>query len=249
MRGLRFDVHGYMAHFRKVFSNSTSLSYFFPPRTTVTGILAAAMGLDRDSYYGEMSPGKLRVAVRVLTPLRKLTFSESYLNTDSVTVDAMRGFTGRVPTRREFVVAASADPGPLGYRIYLASDNAEYIERAGRALRAPAYPISLGPADMPAWVEDVEELECEPLDDPVGMPVASVVPSFLRPRVEEGLRISIEERVPRSFDPGRLSGRLENYYLELQGRPIRISGRFGGAPVDQSAPVGLRCDGDAVTPL
>ena len=243
MRGLRFDVRGYMAHFRKVFSNATSLSYFFPPRTTVTGILAAAMGLARDSYYDAMSPGELRVAVRVLTPLRKLTFSESYLNTDAVTLNAMRGLTGRVPTRREFVVSASADTGPLGYRAYLVPSDPGMIERVAGALRSPVYPISLGAADMPAWVEGVEELECEPLGDPVGERVASVVPSYLRPKVEEGLRISIEERVPRSFDAGRRSGRLENYYLELQGRPVLISGARG-APAD--GPAGATCDGERV---
>jgi CRISPR-associated protein, Cas5h family len=69
-----------MAHFRKVYSNSTSLSYYFPPRTTVLGIVAAALGLPRDSYYDKLN--QLNVGVSAVTPLRKLTVGEDILDTD-----------------------------------------------------------------------------------------------------------------------------------------------------------------------
>ncbi|MFP3209080.1 MAG: CRISPR-associated protein Cas5 [Nitrososphaeria archaeon] len=236
MNSVSFDVRGYMAHFRKVFSNSTSLTYMFPPRTTIMGMIAAAMGKPRDSYYEELSPERLRLAVRLLTEVRKLKLSENYLNTDEVSVRALRGLKGRVPTAREFVVSGDGW-GPLGYRIYACGD-AELVGRIADAVRAPAYPLSLGSADMPAWVEDVREGECEPLGRFSGDEAVSSVVRFslsLALREEDlregGLRIMLEERVPRLFDGGRRSGVLENYYLEIGGRPIRVRGEAEGASI------------------
>lgn len=237
MNSVSFDVHGYMAHFRKVFSNSTSLTYMFPPRTTIMGMIAAAMGMPRDSYYEELSPGRLRLAVRLLTQVRKLKLSESYLDTDEVSDRALRGVRNRVPTAREFVVSGDGS-GPLGYRIHACGD-AELMGRIADAVRAPAYPLSLGSADMPAWVEDVREGECEPLERFSGDEMVSSVArsSSLSLVLREGdvrkggLRIMLEERVPRLYDGGRRSGILENYYLEIGGRSLRVRGEAEGASI------------------
>ncbi|MFP3137914.1 MAG: CRISPR-associated protein Cas5 [Nitrososphaeria archaeon] len=240
MNSVSFDVRGYMAHFRKVFSNSTSLTYMFPPRTTIMGMIAAAMGRPRDSYYEELSPGRLQLAVRLLTQVRKLKLSVSYLDTDEVSVRALRGLKDRVPTAREFVVSGDGS-GPLGYRIHACGD-AELVGRIADAVRAPAYPLSLGSADMPAWVEGVREGECEPLgrfsgDEAVSSVVRSSLSLALREEDvrEGGLRIMLEERVPRLFDGGRRSGVLENYYLEMGGRPIRVRGEAEGASIGGEA--------------
>jgi len=45
----------------------------------------------------------------------------------------------------------------------------------------------------------------------------------------------LEERVPRLFDGGRRSGVLENYYLEMGGRPIRVRGEAEGASIGGEA--------------
>ena len=47
MRGVIFDIEGKFAHFRKIYTNSSSLSYLVPPRTTVQGIIAAMLGYER----------------------------------------------------------------------------------------------------------------------------------------------------------------------------------------------------------
>ena len=49
MKIIVFDIKGKFAHFRKFYTNSSSLTYGIPPRTAICGILAAILGLERDS--------------------------------------------------------------------------------------------------------------------------------------------------------------------------------------------------------
>ncbi|MDW8022877.1 MAG: CRISPR-associated protein Cas5, partial [Nitrososphaerota archaeon] len=46
MKLVVFDAKCFFAHFRKHFSTTSSLSYSFPPRTTIAGMMAAILGYD-----------------------------------------------------------------------------------------------------------------------------------------------------------------------------------------------------------
>ena len=51
MNGLSFELETpYLVNFRKPFSTITILSYSFPPYTTIRGLLANSLGLERDDY-------------------------------------------------------------------------------------------------------------------------------------------------------------------------------------------------------
>jgi len=223
-KGLLFSVRGYMAHFRKVYSNSTSLSYYFPPRTTLMGLVAAAMGKDRDSYYEELD--HYDFAVRPITGLRKLISGQTYLDTDQVSLEKLRRIKQGVPTAVELVVADGADY--LGYEILV-----HPLEHSMKeAIKSPVYQLSLGTANMLAWVEDVREEECEEFDHLDG-DVHSV--TTLKPKLEDFnlwgkdmLKIGIEEGVPRRFDKDRHSGPLSSYFVELNGKPFKVSGDAKG---------------------
>ena len=67
MEVLCFKISGKLAHFRKYYANNTAFSFTIPPRTTLMGIVAAAMGLERDSYYELLSSENIHFGVRVLT--------------------------------------------------------------------------------------------------------------------------------------------------------------------------------------
>lgn len=219
MKVLQVKISGKLAHFRKVFSNSTSLSYYFPPRTTITGILAAAMGLDRDSYYERFAPGALEVGVEALTPLRKLTFAETYLDTDEVNLRKLRGLVNRVPITREYVTPLSGEF--LTYAFYFYPANDEYR----KAFSVPVYPISLGPANMLSWVEELNEIECKEIEDfNDEKTVRGAVPASFELKVSTGAEIIVEEGMPRSFAKDRSSGKLTNYYFSVNAQPYKVKG-------------------------
>ena len=71
MEVLCFKMSGKLAHFRKYYANNTAFSFTIPPRTTLMGIVAAIMGLERDSYYELLASENIHFGVRVITPLKK----------------------------------------------------------------------------------------------------------------------------------------------------------------------------------
>ncbi|NLA44693.1 MAG: CRISPR-associated protein Cas5, partial [Candidatus Cloacimonetes bacterium] len=60
---LELKLSGKFAHFRKFYTNASSLTYMLPPRTTVCGLLASMLQIPRDNYYDLMSSDKLGIAV------------------------------------------------------------------------------------------------------------------------------------------------------------------------------------------
>lgn len=208
---LYVEIYGRMAHFRKVFTNSTSLSYYFPPRTTVMGIVAAVSGKKRDSYYKELDA--LDYAIEALTPLKKLVFGENYLDTDSVNVKKFRGVGNRVPITKEFIVASKGDF--LGYGLYMT-----YNKEVEEAFKSPKYPLALGTAEMLGWIEKVSVEECEEVKDFTGKSVYGALPASFS--VEAGTVITLEYGMPRRFEEGRMSGRLHNYFFPSNGSAVKV---------------------------
>lgn len=82
LRLLSFRVSGPFAHFRKFYTNASSLSYLIPPRTVIMGMLASVLKYERDSYYEVFRPEKFRISVSV-TPgslIKKKSQSMNYLH-------------------------------------------------------------------------------------------------------------------------------------------------------------------------
>ncbi len=67
-----FDLTGAFAMFRKFYTNSSSLSYPFPPRTTIAGLIAGLLGYERDSYSEDLGPEQCDIAVSVRVPVRRV---------------------------------------------------------------------------------------------------------------------------------------------------------------------------------
>jgi len=81
---LSFQISGQFAHFRKFYTNASSLSYLIPPRTVIIGILASVLRYERDSYYEVFSPEKFRISVAIApgTRIKKKMQSLNYLHPD-----------------------------------------------------------------------------------------------------------------------------------------------------------------------
>ncbi|MHA1733381.1 MAG: type I-B CRISPR-associated protein Cas5b [Promethearchaeota archaeon] len=73
-----FDVFGDFAHFKKFYTTSSPLSFDFPPRTTLTGLVGAILGLDYSRRYDLF---EAKMALRILETPRKQYFGINWLNT------------------------------------------------------------------------------------------------------------------------------------------------------------------------
>lgn len=64
-RILEFKLTGKFAHFRKFYTNASSLSYLIPPRTAICGLLASILKIPRDGYYELMSAENLAITISI----------------------------------------------------------------------------------------------------------------------------------------------------------------------------------------
>jgi len=164
MEILSFKIKGKFAHFRKYYANNTAFSFSIPPRTTLMGIIAAAMGWDKDSYYERLSSDHIHFGLRVLRPLKKSFQRLNFLSIKSTgdiskSFDSdFRGKRGRIQTPFEVVSAQNIAEGEVAYQVFLTPkesgrDTFSLIKE--RLLnKEPVYNLSLGPANFQAALYD-----------------------------------------------------------------------------------------------
>lgn len=80
-RCLSFTVRGPWGHFRRVEGNVVKQTYRVIPRTTVAGLLAAVLGIERDGYYDLFAPEASAVAIEPISELRTVNMPMNTLST------------------------------------------------------------------------------------------------------------------------------------------------------------------------
>jgi len=158
MELLTFEIRGKMAHFRKYYANNTAFSFSIPPRTTLMGIVAAAMGWPKDTYYEKLSSQYLHFGIRVLQPLKKSFHRVNFLSIKSTGNLAkgmssdFRGHGGRIQTPFEVVTPFDLTKGELAYQVFISptqEGNAIFQAIAEHfCQKPPVYTISLGTANF-----------------------------------------------------------------------------------------------------
>jgi len=225
-----FDLTGAFAMFRKFYTNSSSLSYPFPPRTTVAGLIAGLLGYERDSYSGDLEPENCDIAVSVRIPVRRVMQTVNYVMTEarsSVWARNMGGFDGSaggIQTPVEWVFPVLGEPR-LRYRIFVHHRDPAFAERLNSTLcdGSYVYPPYLGMSECLGQVEHVavlEDWELSVKDDEV--PLSTVVPSEAiagSPRLEQGVQI-VKERTAFALGADRKLLSIGDVLYERNCNPI-----------------------------
>lgn len=76
-----FDIWGDYGYFRKGYTATSTLSYPFPSRTTLAGIVSGILGYDRDSYYDLFGPKNSAFALQIVNPLQKMRINLNLIDT------------------------------------------------------------------------------------------------------------------------------------------------------------------------
>jgi CRISPR-associated protein Cas5h len=235
---ISFDIAGKLAHFRKYYANNTALSYYIPPRTTVMGMLAGILGLPRDSYYQALASDRIRIGIRVISPIKK-TFHR--LNLLRVVGDMdFRGKQGRVQTPFEMVSGYDLLEDQVQYRIFVS-----YYPEGEKLFTALKdclihqrryYATTLGLANLNASISNVREIEDAAISEmyvvqaPVLMHAA--MPSIMVDNLDgEPDKIWMEEELfPLDFmaDHNRELSKMQRllYSLNEAPLPLIISGTY-----------------------
>lgn len=115
-----FDIWGDYAHFRKIYTTTSPLTYSFPPRTALAGLISAIIGIDKNEYLYYFSKDKAFIALKIISPIKKVRIGENLVDTKPNNSIKMHLIKNRTQIRYELVKNA-------GYRIYFwHSDNKIY---------------------------------------------------------------------------------------------------------------------------
>lgn len=80
-RCLSFTVRGPWGHFRRIEGNVVKQTYRIIPRTTVAGLLAAVLGIERNGYYDSFGPDTSAIAIEPIRELRTINMPMNTLST------------------------------------------------------------------------------------------------------------------------------------------------------------------------
>lgn len=219
MKVLAFDIYGDFGHFKKFYTTSSPLTFSFPPPPTVRGMLGAIVGADKTEYLDIFSHKSCRIAIRILSPVKKVRMGVNHINTKgNYWVPVKKGkHEARTQIRTEFL----KDPA---YRIYVSHNDESVFSKLVDHVKEhkTVYTLSLGLSELLADFKYVGLWEVTEGHSAEGK-IATVIPmSAIEDygiRFEEGKRY-FKERVSVDMNQQRVVERYEDVLFEAQGKPI-----------------------------
>ncbi|WP_040214146.1 type I-B CRISPR-associated protein Cas5b [Clostridium polynesiense] len=223
MKLLVFDIIGKFGHFRKFYTNSSSLSYSVPPRTTIMGIIAAVMGYERDSYYSLLHSSRCGIALRKISINRRIMQTVNYIKADSPKLI----YNPKNHTQIPLELLTSEEE--LRFRVYFTHEDEGILEELKERVYNKKFHYSpyLGSASFNCSLNYVAYEEGKVYETYEPMPISTVI--NLNKVKENSIDIFkdklflIRERMPRDIREGRIPERAEPYLLEDKGKQIRAA--------------------------
>jgi CRISPR-associated protein Cas5h len=215
---LVFDIWGDYAHFRRIETTTSPLTYPIPTGTALSGLISAIIGLEKDSYYEQFSPESVQLAIRILNPINKIRIN---LNL----IDTKRGF---------FLWDIKENPRTLlpfeflkqpKYRIYFWTRHGELYQELKRHLakHQSFYTPYLGISELIANFEYVGEFYVNKVKkaEKKGEVHTVVRKDKAKLIVEEGKRYGLE-RIPLYMDNNRVVREYADVFFEVNAKSVRI---------------------------
>lgn len=214
---LVFDVWGDYAHFRKIETTTSPLTYSIPTGTLLSGIISAILGQERDSYYTYFSPENAKLAVRVLQPIKKVRININLIKTDE-------GFylwdirnTPRTPTPFEFMKEPK-------YRVYVWLNDKELQKKLKEFLQnhQSFYTPYLGISELIADFNFVGEFTVDKSKSKNEEEIHTVVRKDKSKLIVEEGKIYIKERIPIFMDSNRVVQEYADVFFEANAKPLKV---------------------------
>lgn len=230
MRFLVFDIKGKFAHFRKFYTNSSSLSYLAPPRTTIEGIIAAIIGLERDTYYDVLSADKLMVALQKMEKTYKVVQTLNYIKAETSAKLVRPAEHTQIP-----IEILTSHQNCVKFRVFAAYKGEEEIyERLKNNLKSGQshFPIYLGCAPFLAMIEYIGEFEGKPTEEKE-VPISTLIDvekigliRFSKGIYSEHDRSKplalVKDKMPYDFDSNRYAKQIRTYIHDENLQPIVV---------------------------
>jgi CRISPR-associated protein Cas5h len=217
-------------------------TYRIIPRTTVAGLLAAVLGIDRNQYYDLFGPDVSAIAIEPTSELRTMNLPVNNLTTST---EGLKGVNtrGKVsvyypdPTedRQRTNYEVLVDPE---YRIdiWLNDDETYRTLRRYFKNKLAHYTPSLGLSEYLAEIEFLGEYEVRSAENTGTATVDSAVPDADGVVPEPGVSYGTERSpgfMKRTAEPGEFTGRRTTEYITYtyspEAEPLTVSDVTGVA--------------------
>lgn len=229
---LIFDLIGSFAHFRKYYTNSSSLTYLFPPRTVIIGLIAGLLGLPSEKhtrnideiYYEKFSKDKCIVAVSMRSKVRRLMQTVNYIRTKSLT--EFDGSAGGTQIPLELLLPEKDNVNKeIIYRVYFYHTDEEiYTEFKDRLNRQMfVYPPYMGLTEFLASIKYIGEGKIQRNEDNhVKIDTVCKLKEVELDFNNNNDLQYITEKMPTGFLKDRKPLPSEEYVLEIKGKSMMV---------------------------
>ena len=213
---LVFDVWSDYAHYRKIETTTSPLTYSIPTGTALMGMIAAMMGFERDSYYDTLAPSKMKFAIKVLSnPLKKIRINMAILDTSNSVFPRSVGKIPRMLIPYEFIHQPK-------FRVYIWLKD-EILRAKFKQLlieHKSYYTPTLGTANMMANFSFVDEYKLEKSDNEFVTSIARMDKGQLK--IESDSRYIIE-KIPIYMNHDRVVQEYAEIIYEITGKHVKMT--------------------------
>ncbi|HCW03798.1 MAG TPA: type I-B CRISPR-associated protein Cas5 [Clostridium sp.] len=215
MKCLVFDIWGDYGHFRKFYTTSSPLTFSIPPRTTVCGIIAALIGLDKEEYLKYFTKDKCNIAIQLNKEVNKTRLSYNLINTKTAKLYS------QIKDRTQVTFELLQDPS---YRIYINHLDNEIYSKIKSYLEANKnyYTLSMGLSQFIAEFRYVKEIDLEYKDNSnefVYINTAIAFDEDMEIQFEEGKEY-FKDTMPNEMNEDRVVQEYKKVLFERNGLPI-----------------------------
>lgn len=210
---------GDYAHFRRGYTTTSPLTYPFPSRTTLSGIISAMLGYDRDSYYDIFTEDNSLFAIQILGPIKKTKINMNLIDTKiGFYLWDCNGQRTQIPY--EFIKSPC-------YRFYIGVEDQkifdDFLQKIlnHSSIYTPYLGISECISDFKGVKDVVYPIVKKEINDEA-IDIHTVIP-------KEKVKIKIENnkiygavKLPGFFDRYRTVTKYLEFYYEENGLPIKI---------------------------
>ncbi len=226
---LIFDIKGQMAHFRKFYTNSSSLSYLFPPRTVLAGIIAGILGLPSERfskdktqiYYELLNKNNCFIGLRLKSNIRKIIQTVNYSFTKTQNNQILFGKPTQIPLE---ILLDKKFGNEITYRIYFSHKDEKIYQDFKELIKKDTfvYPPYLGISEFLATTKFINETEVTVKETANDIEISSVCKlkdiklNFDKPGFQY-----LVEKMPTGFLNDRTPLETEDYVVEVNKRIIQ----------------------------
>jgi len=211
---LVFDLWGDLGHFKKPYTTTSPLSFAFPPRPTLAGIISAIIGLGKKEYPNYFPKKDANIGLRLLRPVKKIRISHNLIDTKKAQLFSR--IRQRTQIRFEYVKNPK-------YRIYFHHKDTELYDRLKNLLATHecVYTVSLGLSELLANFEYIGEFNLERETNKEPTTIHSVVPDQAIKKVEfEEGKEYFSANIPLEMNSERVVTQFGTVLYERNAKPL-----------------------------